>query len=180
VTADNSKLCRDRVKPEHGGPHAHQLPITATLSAPFWRYVDTSGGPDACWPWMGPGGHDPAGYGQGYFGWTRKAHRAAYRLIHPDFDRSLDVCHSCDNPPCCNPRGLFAGTAQENLQDAARKGRLGRRTLDLDQARAIRAAYAEGAGQGPLARRYGVTQPLISNIVNGKIWREPLATEAVA
>lgn len=172
MTADNKQLCNFRPEHECAGPHAHELPITASLSAPFWRFVDQSGGPDACWPWVGPGGRDPAGYGQGYFGWTRKAHRAAYRLVHPDFDRSLDVCHTCDNPSCCNPRGLFAGTAQENLRDAARKGRLGKRPLDWEQVRAIRSAYANGAGQGPLARRYGVSQALISFIVNGKRWVE--------
>ena len=176
MTSDNTQLCNTRTTHNHTGPHAHQLPITFLSSDPFWRFVDMSGGLDACWPYIGPGGRDTAGYGQGYFGWTRKAHREAYRLVHPDFDRSLEVCHTCDNPPCCNPRGLFAGTHRENLQDAGRKGRLGKRGLDWDQVRAIRAAWAQGTRQGPLARTYGVSQALISNIVNGKRWIEPDGT----
>jgi hypothetical protein len=167
------QLCNGRIAHEGTLVHSQPLPNALFMSAPFWRFVDQSGGPDACWPYVGPGGRDTAGYGQGYFGWTRKAHREAYRLVHPDFDRSLEVCHTCDNPPCCNPAGLFAATHQENLQDAGRKGRLGKRGLDWDQVRAIRAAWAQGTGQGPLARTYGVSQALISNIVNGKRWIEP-------
>ena len=176
------------------------IPSSLTLSAvggvrlgrgrsrtvPFWSLVDQSGGPDACWPWTY--GHDPAGYGQGPFGWTRKAHREAYRLANGDFDTSLDVCHHCDNPPCCNPRHLFAGTHRENLQDAGRKGRLGKANgeghgnskLTWDQVHEIRSS---AESQGVLARRYGVTQPLISYIVNGKQWPEskcPVHSVAVA
>ena len=170
ITSDNTQLCRFDPATEITLVHSQILPNARFMSAPFWRFVDQSGGLDACWPWIGPGGRDTAGYGQGHFGWTRKAHREAYRLVHPDFDRSLDICHTCDNPPCCNPRGLFSGTARQNLQDAARKGRLGKRTLDWPQVRAIRAAWAQGVGQGSLARTYGVSQAQISYIVNGKRW----------
>jgi len=36
------------------------------------------------------------------------------------------LCHSCDNPPCCNPSHLWLGTQAENLADASAKGRLKR------------------------------------------------------
>lgn len=33
------------------------------------------------------------------------------------------ACHSCDNPPCCNPAHLFVGSQSANLADMRSKGR---------------------------------------------------------
>jgi len=43
--------------------------------------------------------------------------------------------------------------------------------LTDDQIVEIRQAYAHGARQRELAEQYGVTQGLISGIVNGRRWR---------
>ena len=35
----------------------------------------------------------------------------------------MQVLHSCDNPPCMNPRHLSLGSGQENMQQAVERGR---------------------------------------------------------
>lgn len=52
-----------------------------------------------------------------------KAHRLAWLLTYGPIPQGLEVCHTCDNPPCCEPTHLFLGTHAQNMQDAARKGR---------------------------------------------------------
>jgi hypothetical protein len=103
----------------------------------FWAHVDKSGGPDACWPWHG--GH--VGRGYGHTTWSDNyerieimAHRQAYEFeFGGPIPQGLQVCHKCDNPPCCNPAHLFLGTATENLVDAYTKGRRKRAIPQLAQ-----------------------------------------------
>ena len=93
-----------------------------TLEERFWQKVD-KGADDVCWVWKG--WRYPSGYGHFQIGVLKKetAHRMAYKLSYPDFDPNLDVCHRCDNPPCCNPKHLWQGTHKENMADMRAKGR---------------------------------------------------------
>ncbi|AKU93360.1 Phage-associated homing endonuclease [Labilithrix luteola] len=88
---------------------------------------DTSGGPDACWPFMG---FRFKGYGRMQGGKRGApmmfAHRIAYELANgpiPEGDGEWCVCHTCDNPPCCNPKHLFLGRDADNIADCIAKGR---------------------------------------------------------
>lgn len=91
----------------------------------FEALIDKSGGPDACWPWLGWKNKD--GYGEiSLRCFNARAHRVAYRIWNGEVPEGLRVCHRCDNPPCCNPKHLFLGTDADNVADRHAKGRSAR------------------------------------------------------
>lgn len=142
--------------------------MNARQLARYWANVDASGGLDACWPWQG--NRQDGGYGRISIGAGRVAyaHRVALeiKLGRPIAD-GMFSCHTCDNPPCCNPAHLFEGTCAENLADSARKGRkpIGsanvRAKLTTDQVVRIRRA---GEPVGVLAAELGVTTRTIYRV----------------
>jgi len=82
-------------------------------------------GPDECWPWR-------PSVGRGEYGAIRfrgragaRATRVLWGLVYGPIPPGLMVCHTCDYRPCMNLRHLFLGTAKDNAQDRARKGRAG-------------------------------------------------------
>jgi len=88
----------------------------------FLQHIDTSGGDDACHPWT----HSKNAGGYGHFtkhGYTALAHRLRYAMSEPDSVHAQVVMHLCDNPQCCNPRHLRAGSYSDNAQDMHTKGR---------------------------------------------------------
>lgn len=128
---------------------------------------DSSGGPDACWPWTR--GLDTHGYGQVTIGGRRRlAHRVVteYRLGNID---GKVVRHSCDNPRCGNPAHLLVGTQAENVRDRGERGRSASK-LNIEDVRAIRRALAAGELQRVIGARYGVGQTTISQIALGRKW----------
>lgn len=78
-----------------------------------------------CWIWSRL--HNEKGYGLVAGGRYRKTiavHRlAAHLWLSMPLDDERCVCHTCDNPPCFNPKHLFLGTQQENVWDSINKGR---------------------------------------------------------
>lgn len=88
----------------------------------FWARVDRSGGPDACWPWMGERNRDGYGVVRAHRR-NLRAHRVARLLSTGSLVPELDICHHCDNPPCCNPAHLRAGTQADNSRDMVERGR---------------------------------------------------------
>lgn len=89
----------------------------------FWKKVAITSNPSRCWEWTA--GKTFGGYGQFQINQSPfKSHRIAYSLAHGAIPAERPfICHTCDNPACCNPNHLFAGTAEDNMQDMLKKGR---------------------------------------------------------
>lgn len=149
----------------------------ARREARFWSYV-SKGGPNECWPWRAA--RDPHGYGR--FQWAHGkpmvASRAAYFFAAGVDAGDLDVCHSCDNPPCCNPRHLWLGTAKDNTADMIAKGRVVRGASPRGEAHpqsritAEQALYAYHSDEplSAIAARLGITRQAVKFIKSGTNW----------
>lgn len=88
----------------------------------FLQRIDTSGGPDACHEWT----HTKNLKGYGNFtshGYTALAHRLRFAMDEPSSVNAPVIMHICDNPQCCNPRHLRAGSHSDNMLDMYAKSR---------------------------------------------------------
>lgn len=147
-----------------------------TADQRFWALVDQRGQSE-CWPWLGHRRQN----GYGWFnlnGRSTNASRAAYILTKGPLTSTQFVCHSCDNPSCCNPAHLWVGSAAENNRDRDLKGR-GRHgvtpkgeahpssRLSLAQ---VLEAYESSLPASVFAAKWGVTPQAIYNIRVGKSW----------
>lgn len=72
---------------------------------------------------------DQDGYGSIQYSLNRKhghyrAHRLVYEIVNNRVLLSEElILHKCDNPACCNPKHLFVGTHNDNVQDKVNKNR---------------------------------------------------------
>ncbi len=89
--------------------------------ARFWSKVSVIDD-EFCWEWKACIGAN--GYGHFKIGRTPLgAHVVAYKIIKGEIPKGMLVCHSCDNPKCCNPNHLWLGTVKDNARDKIAKGR---------------------------------------------------------
>jgi hypothetical protein len=136
-----------------------------------------------CWLWDGCLDRD--GYGLFWMnGRNARAHRAAFELFVRPLRRDELCLHDCDNPRCCNPEHLSAGTQRDNIRDCLRKGRRdavrppllrGERNnhakLTEIQVREIRDRFRPHVvTQQMLAHDYGVVTGTIKQIVQRRTW----------
>ena len=104
-------------------------------------------------------------------GKNARVHRVAFELAFGYIPEGKQVCHSCDNPPCCNPSHLFLGTAKQNAEDRQNKGRGGKRMrgtkLTTKDVQFIRSAQESVKD---LATRFDISVSTVYSIINGSRW----------
>lgn len=142
----------------------------------LWKRV-AIGDPSECWEWAGP--YSSNRYGVfSLYGRSVSTHRLAYELTHGSIPEGLFVLHRCDNPPCCNPAHLYAGTAADNSRDRRDRGRQPSKAGSLHhlaklteaQALSIRERRIAGERVVDLAREFKVSSATICRIAKGYGW----------
>lgn len=148
----------------------------------FEDKIDFSGD---CWIWKAY--ITKSGYGSYRHGNSMVlAHRFIWSVVNGVIPEGLCVLHKCDVRNCVNPDHLFLGSNQDNVDDRVIKGREGERTgekngrskLNKEQVEEIRKLYKRGTNiknefsQRGLAKRFGVSNVVISGVVNNRSWVE--------
>lgn len=151
------------------------MKINKKIKERFWAKVK-KGGEDDCWEWIGAKARK---YGYSKIkGKFIGAHKLSYKINKGLIPKGILVLHSCDNPPCVNPKHLWLGTQLENMKDRDKKGRMARGEkigickLTQKQVNEIREKYNKrDISQRGLAKQYKISQFNISLIINNKTWK---------
>jgi hypothetical protein len=144
--------------------HIHS-PITA---ARLWSKVDVRKSENDCWEWQGS--RTRGGYGRMKIkGKSYTVTRLAWEMYNNSNLGNLQAMHTCDNPRCCNPKHIKAGTHQENMDDMAVKGRArGKhyaKTLSAGDNEKIRSRVKSGEHQNDVAISFGITGTTLHDIL---------------
>ena len=117
------------------------------------------------------------GYGEiSYLGNKSLTHRVMYELINGPVPEEKCVCHTCDNPPCINPKHLFLGTQSDNMKDCVKKGRGYNPKGEQHPSSKLTESQARKIKSSPLltsilAVDFGVSTSTILSIKRGTTWK---------
>lgn len=128
---------------------------------------------DECIAWMWA--KDPYGYGKcRWDGKDLKPHRIVCEAVHGAAPSTLhEAAHSCHVRACVNPRHLRWATRQENERDKVNAGRVLRGEAvsnSILRPHEVASIYLSTLSQRKLAKTFGISQQLVSNIKLGKRW----------
>ena len=113
------------------------------------------------------------------------AHRLSYRYFRGEIFDAMDVLHSCDNPPCYNPKHLYLGTDRDNQRDCVIRGRRPTRPGELNPAHKlseqaitdIHAMRSDGASISKISRHVSINQSHAWDILRGAKWKHRAPSE---
>lgn len=141
--------------------------------------VEKLEGDDACWVWKLS--TNKKGYGTvSWRGRLQLVHRVVYILTFGELPNDKPCAlHHCDNPPCCRPDHLFAGTRPDNIEDMYAKEReyvlkgeeQGRAKLTNPKIKFIRKVCPRLVSMSALSRKFDVSVQTISRVVHRENWR---------
>lgn len=125
--------------------------------------------------------------GYGIMSYGLLAHRFSYAMAHGQLpQKGRTVSHICHNRNCVAPAHLISESQKDNVGRSAKLGRVRGPSNGLKKkmvqngkqgfqkvisdavVRRIKKAILKGRSNHSLARQYGVSQPFISEIRNGK------------
>ena len=146
-----------------------------------------------CWNWLGTlkGTDKLKQYGSITVGsridGTRKqmsAHRFSYQVFNGEIPVGMFVCHTCDNPKCVNPKHLFLGTRQDNVDDRESKNRNvissgekhGNSKLTELQVLNIRQLKIDGVSRLEIHKITGISKTLIKEVLTYRNWKTVIPT----
>jgi hypothetical protein len=138
---------------------------TGDILKPLVALPDSVGG---CWLWLGKV-NAKTGYGhKQYAGKTVLAHRWMYQLFKGWVPKDRVVNHLCSNRRCVNPSHMEITTTAGNCRHG--KGT----KLKPEQAAAIKGLLkvARWGERKQIAKRFGVSEGLISDIKYGRAWAD--------
>lgn len=151
--------------------------LNKTTEQRFWEKVKKT---KSCWHWMGT---KSRGYGFiSISGRMYLVHRYSYMLHYGDIPKGsgwhgICVCHACDNRRCVNPKHLFLGSHDDNIQDAVNKAKFkgenaGRAKLSQNQVSQIRFLLDTRIySHRELAKMFNISRGSIGGIKRGLIWK---------
>ena len=144
------------------------IKLTETDTTRFWSKINKHGLND-CWEWLSYKIRDYGGFCINKS--TYLAHRVAFVITNGD--TKLQVCHTCNNPSCCDPNHLYAGTQKDNVQQCCAEGRHrnGRGGITKSEVYEIRVLRANGWLQREIAKVYGISRQHVSKICIGRCWK---------
>ncbi len=133
--------------------------------------------PNGCWEWKRSrqlSGHGSICFKIGVF----RAHRVSYLAFKGEIPKEMCVCHSCDNPPCCNPEHLWLGTKKDNSIDMWKKGRRasfrgiknGRAKLTEERVLILRENENNMEKLTSLSKDFGIDLATVYNVISRRTW----------